>query len=58
MSPSRGQPERIATTYSVADLHRLLHAGFRRRFHNVPLTRLVEAKSGRPGPVSSFRPMN
>lgn len=29
-------PERIATPYSVADLHRLLHAGFRRRFHYVP----------------------
>jgi len=29
-------PERIATPYSVEDFHLLLHAGFHRRFHNVP----------------------
>jgi len=30
-------PERIATPYSVVDFHHLLHAGFCRRFPNVPL---------------------
>ncbi len=29
-------PERIATPYSVVDFHHLLHAGFCRRFPNVP----------------------
>jgi len=30
-------PERIATPYSVVDFHHLLHAGFCRRFQDVPL---------------------
>ncbi|MEE9418987.1 MAG: hypothetical protein V3W43_05890, partial [Desulfatiglandaceae bacterium] len=33
-------PERIATPYSVVDFHHLLHAGFCRRFPNVPFYRV------------------